>query len=114
MAVTPSDIKTLFPEFASVSADRIQAWIDIAECRINREAWGSKADIGVKFLTAHFTKFGESSGALGAGPVTSISVGELSKSFATPGSLSESAFGSTSYGREFLELRAEIFADRCL
>lgn len=53
-----------------------------------------------------------------AGPLTSVSVGGISTSFATPEwdgkSRSENWYMKTSYGQEFLRLRASVVAPGCL
>lgn len=114
MAVTPSSIKLLFPELASVLDDRVSLFIAMAERRVSRDAWGSRADDGVSYLTAHLLTQSAAGAKAKAGPVASVSVGEVSQSYAVSGAVTETSLGATPYGREFLELRGLVFASRVI
>ena len=53
MTVTSADIKERFPEFATVNDGDITVIIAEAARQVSTDAWGPRADDGVKFLTAH-------------------------------------------------------------
>lgn len=109
--ITPESVRALAPELAAVPDERIQFFINQAERRVNRDAWGARADDGVTYLTAHLvTQAGKGAGA-DPGPVSSVSVGEVSQSYAVPSDL-QGSLGATHYGREFLEMRGLVFACR--
>lgn len=54
MAVTVQSFLIRFPEFKGVPAEQVQDAMADAVLEIDTDVWGSKADIGVKLLTAHF------------------------------------------------------------
>lgn len=127
MAVVPADIRTLAPEFAALADGDIQPWIDMAERRTNRPAWGVKADDGITFLTLHWLSIraqAESAGSGGGGagmiqgPITSETVGPLSRSYAVVSAASSGApytegwYTLSSWGLAYAELRRTVFADR--
>lgn len=114
MTVTASDVRAIATEFAAVLDAVIDPYIAMAERRTFREAWGVKADDGVIFLVAHFLKLSEAQSALSAGPVTSETVGPLSRSYATVGggTSSDNVLSSTVWGREYIALRQLVFAAR--
>lgn len=106
----------LFDEFKAVPQPKIQAFLKIASNRLGKQAWGETYDTGVCYLAAHMLvsaggNAGTQTGAGGAtaGPLTEVSVGDLSKSFgqmADTGT-SDDLLKTTGYGRMFLELRRE-------
>lgn len=54
MTVDVSSMQTAFsPEFDDVNTALIQTCIDDAVARVGVSAWGSKYDLGVKYLAAH-------------------------------------------------------------
>lgn len=108
MAVTPADIKTLFPEFAAESDARIQLLLDQALLSVNASVWGNKADFGIQYLTAHLLTVLNRGGGGASGPITSEKVGDLQRSYASSGAVTHE-LGSTGYGLEFLRLRRSLF-----
>lgn len=109
--VTPSSLKELFAELADVPGEKVERFIGMAERRVSRDAWGARADDGVMYLAAHLLTQSEKGAGAAPGPVSSVSVGEVSQSYAVPSDL-QGSLGATHYGREFLELRGHVFADR--
>lgn len=110
MAVTPQQLRDLAPELATVPDGRLCLFIQQAERRVNRAAWGVRADDGVMYLAAHLAIQAGKGASAPVGPVSSVSVGEVSQSFAVApdgGSLS-----ATSYGQEYLSLSRLVFASR--
>lgn len=117
MTVTPATLKAFAPELSTLDDTTVvQPAIDRAERRTARDAWGVKADDGVTLLACHMLTLGVRIAATGAqarGPLTSETVGPLSRSFASPPVvLSDAWLASSSYGQEYAELRSLIFADR--
>jgi len=120
LTITKRDIWMEAPELecGAVDADVLDRYIAQAALEVNVAAAGSqeKANrLGV-LLVAHMatgwrTRKGGASGfASPAGPLTSVSVGGVAKSFANPVESSEGLsassklMGTTSYGREFIRL----------
>ncbi len=119
MTIAASDVKTFAPEFDALDDADIDLVIARVERRTNREAWGVKADDGVLFLVCHYLTIAARIAATGAqarGPLTSETVGPLSRTFASPGALSlTNAFlASSTYGQAYTELRGLVFASRVL
>lgn len=109
MAIDPASFKIRFPEFASVDDSRIQLFIDDAVIILNETYWGTKYDLGLYYLTAHFLTLGNESeaGSDGpTGPVTSQAVDGTNISFGIKSSDSgwENYIGSTVYGQRYLAL----------
>ena len=115
MAVTIKDVLDLdlAGDFASVKRTRIQPFIKKAECLVDASTWGDKADTAIANLAAHFLYEAIQGGSGAAGPVVSESAGMLSHTFAQPGRATRdgqagASFGSTHFGRCYLELRSTL------
>lgn len=117
MEATAENIKALFPEFSSVSDQRIENFIEIAKLSVAEKVWGSSFGTGVSYLTAHLLKRagvggGVQGGSSNPGVVSSEKVGELQRSYALPnfsgGSAEDALLATTSYGMEYLRLRRQI------
>ena len=121
MTVTAADIKTRFPEFASVDSTTITRWITEAERNHNASAWSGKSDDGLAYMVAHFlTAFPgtECDGpiGLGAGALTSTNEGQVGASWSPltiPKAFTKDDFGTTKYGRRYLSLLDSLFVSRC-
>lgn len=53
MAVTVGELTTRFPEFATAEPTLIQSAIDDAELMVDRDFYGTRADMAVKYYAAH-------------------------------------------------------------
>jgi hypothetical protein len=123
MAVTAASFKANWPAFAAVPDLDVERAIGRVERRTNRAAWAGKADDGVELLVAHMLTVEANIAAAGAasavqGPITSKTAGPVRISYASTGaeevSFSDGWFSASAYGRQYVELRSTIFADRCL
>ncbi len=113
MPVTVQNIRDRLPEFCKVDNQIIAAALASADACINRTQWGtSRADEGTIWLTGHLLLHLEDGSGLNAGPVTSEREGGLSIGYAVSEAFKESAYGATSYGRQYLELRRTAFPER--
>jgi hypothetical protein len=121
MPATVQDVRDLdlVSGFECFTKGTIEKVIIKAELFICEAAWDRGADqpgrgaCAIALLAAHFLasapKGRNSGGAVPSGPVTAQSAGGISRSYGTAGGVSsESAFGSTSYGQQYLELRSVI------
>lgn len=111
--VTASYVKTLFPEFADVSNTVIDTWAGIASISCDDAAWDlPRGKYASALLTAHLlTRSGQSTGgAPASGPVTSSSVGALSRSYGQVSTKNQddALLLTTAYGQEYLRLRREL------
>lgn len=115
MAVTPGDLKQLFPEFTSIPNSRLQLYLDQAARQVNTCAWGSRADDGISYLAAHLVAtMGQDQSAAGQGVVTQKRVGDVSAAYGYGAKTLESAYGSTKYGRTYEQLQSLVVGCRCL
>jgi hypothetical protein len=109
-------LQAIAPDLATDA--RIDTFIALAQDRLSASAWGSLYPQGVAYLAAHMlTKANESAGGgasgLSGGPVINRSAGDLSVGYGAPVGSYGSGDGSlaeTSYGREFIALRAILAA----
>jgi hypothetical protein len=112
VSLTPATVKLRLPEFAAVADATIQFWLDSCAQELNPDRWGSKYDEGHLFLTAHtMVRAGALSGGSGSsqptGPVSSTTVGPVSRSYAVSsgGSSGVDDLELTSYGQIFKRKR---------
>jgi len=112
--VTVQDIRDRLPEFCNLDNQDIEKAIAAAACYINTEQWGeNRAREATIYLAGHFLVFMVTGNSLASGPISSMGEGALSVSFSVSTVFTDSAFGSTAYGRQFLELRRTAFPCRC-
>lgn len=106
--MTPTLIKSYFPEFASLSDGFIQLYIDQAVLSINTAVWLGKSELGVAYLTAHLLTLINRGGNGQAGPLTQESVGDLSRSYGQVTIPNANEYSLTVYGVEYLRLRKSL------
>lgn len=106
--------RILVPGHSAVLNPTVQAWLDLAESRHTRSAWGAVYDSAMVFWAAHGIEVtpgtgAGSSDASAVGPVISQRDGDLSRTYAAPalssGSTADGSLGSTRYGQQYLDLR---------
>ena len=106
--IVPADVRKISPLFDSLTDPQIQAKIDLADLEINPTAWGARAKYAEALLTAHLlVALGalNASAIPGAGPVQSVSVGDVSVTYATAGQASKpSALATSVFGQEYNRL----------
>jgi hypothetical protein len=113
VAVTVADVKARLTEFCDVDPDKLTAALAQADGCINRPQWGeNRADEATIYLTGHFLIFMAEGSDLAPGAKTSESEGQLSAAYAVNKGAQESVYGSTSYGRHYLELRRTAWPER--
>jgi hypothetical protein len=108
--LTVAIFRTLFPEFTKVTDTALEVWLPIASSRVPFSIWSTNTQYATALLLAHMlTASGKSGLGSGGGAVTSESVGDLSRGFATvgqPGSGDQELL-TTRYGQDFVALRRE-------
>lgn len=101
---------TLFREFSKVPPATIDAYLDLAQCRVPCKVWKHNARYAAALLTAHMLATqGPQGGGPAGGALTQEQVGDLSRSFqsiAEPGS-GDAPLMTTRYGIDFVALRKE-------
>lgn len=111
MSVNRNDFLSCFPEFDCDQDRKVDLFVSFAERRIDRDVWGDCADEACLYLTAHLLASSGGAGGPGggvAGPITSESVGNLSRSYGQINFNSQGndeLFAITKYGQLFLNLR---------
>lgn len=116
MAVTKALIDRIAPELAALSDGTMAPWIADAELQVNRNEFGTAlADLAVAYFAAHLMSCSETA-VRGAGAVLkSVSVGPISKTFATATGTSGTGtnaddLGSTRFGVRFQAMAAHLGA----
>lgn len=108
LTIDKADVLLIAPELSAVTDAQWEDVLADLETEINVSAFGTqaRADRAGKQLAAHLAteRYGTSGGGGAAGPLQSVSVGPVSKSYASPGTVQNSQFGGTKYGREYLRL----------
>lgn len=107
--VTPAEIKTLAPELAGESDERVQLFIDISREKLSERAWGTKYKRATQLLAAHALTLAKRQTETGqAGSVTSERVGDLARSYADAATSAKSeqmkSLMQTGYGQMYYEL----------
>jgi len=94
---------------AAAPTETYNVWVEIAETRVARAAFGSNADQAVALMAGHlFTLAANLGTVVGAGgAIASESEGALSRSYALPDMNEETSLKSTGYGLQFIELRRQ-------
>jgi len=123
MAITVSDFRTRFPEFADDTEypdARIELFIEdsqVAYIGTDEKRWGGKYNYAQAYLVAHLLASGEASeagdGSAKVGPVTSKSAGGVSVTRAASAkdrSDTDDFFMGTVYGQRFILVRNQCFA----
>jgi len=102
---TLEELVALAPDLASVDPCILEAWLEIAGTMISISVWGSKASHGHRLLAAHLYQVSQPGGE--TGPLASVTVGPVAKSFAVTAS-ADAELGSTQWGRMYLTLRRTL------
>jgi hypothetical protein len=102
MAITWTDVVNIEASLSTTPvASQIAILADV-ELRVGTE-WGARRDLALKYLAAHLGLVSKTSGA-GGGPVSSESVGAVSRSYAVASEQAMADLGGTAWGREYLAM----------
>ena len=108
MALDLTVFVAVAPEYATLSVgeqSRRDTLATVAETEISESIFGSKYDLAIALLTAHWMKQGDMGGA--GGLLTQEKVGDLSRTYQQP-SLEATDLDSTSYGTQFKRIRRQV------
>lgn len=121
LTVTEQDLIALSSEFKDTDPELIDTFIGWADDEIDADKVGQRqADRLALYLVAHcltqLARAKSPGGAAAAGPLQSVTIGPVTKTFATTASgvtspLTTAAMQTTSYGTEYLRL-VRLFAPR--
>ncbi len=120
MTVDAAAVKARCPDpvIQALGDPAVIALIAEVERRTNRTQWGIKADDGVIFLTAHMILMNDKAakGQAGSmkGPLTSETVGPLSRSYAAPQAIpfSQQWYALTTWGAMYWNLLSTVLFTR--
>lgn len=118
MTVTPSQLRTDFPEFNDPTRypdSLIQTWLTVAQSLVNPSRWVELTNIGIELVTAHHLVLSlrdETAAAVGGipgtmnGPTSVKAVDKVSTSYDTNAAMLDGAgfWALTSYGMRYLSL----------
>lgn len=103
------------PVIAAVSDEVLEFAIEQAFSRLDLIAWGSQYARAGCLLALHMIASAPASGGGGVGAVTSEAVGQWSRSLSVQAPpIADAWFASTTYGAEYLSIRASRGATRFL
>lgn len=88
------------PSLSTVSTDAQTFYLTESLRQIDSDVWGEYATVGQIYLAAHMATLGSGSGS---GPVTSETLGQMSRSYAVPMWLNTS-LALTRFGAEYKRL----------
>jgi len=113
MSITAAEFRTRFPEFVSETNPTIDLFVADSVVIINEAYWGTKYDLGLYYLTAHYLTLANRSASgstASIGAVASKSVDGVSIAYATatPNDGSDAYYNSTAYGQRYLALRKTL------
>ena len=113
---TLATLKAVAPELnpGDDSADaRLNLFLEMAVSRLHARAWGNVYEQAVVYLAAHLITLSNRAsedGTAAPGALATITTGDQSRSFASRGapslSTEDAALATTTYGEQFLALRA--------
>lgn len=118
MAVTPTTLRTLFPEFSNLTKfpdALVAAWIPHAQQLVGEDRWGDSYELGVCLVVAHNVALGAVNAALSAagqapggsvGVVSNRSVDKASVGYDVNLAKEEGAgfWNRTTYGQQYFRL----------
>ena len=114
MAVTAAQFKTRLTSFAEFSNDRVELFLAEAARNISASQASTAYDDMQTYLAAHLLVLAERGEAMSSGPVASKSPGRGSVSFTSSPTVRNSAYASTAYGLQFLNLIRATVVTRVL
>lgn len=107
-------IRATMDEFADTQDDTVKVFVSLAEPLISEKRFGKLYQQALAFLAAHKMKMSGFGKKIGTGTIgdtiglSSVSEGETSVSFSnnqTGNTVTDSEFGLTVYGMQYLQLR---------
>jgi hypothetical protein len=103
MAASVATVRRVAAEFASVSGDDVQGFLDDAALEMSVEFWGPLYDRAQAQFAAHLLGIARPDLALPPGPVSAESVGAVSRSYAVAPA-TKGRWGATRHGVEYSRL----------
>lgn len=114
ITITWSDVVALAPSLSTVEVTTQDAVLAAVALTVVGEDWGARQNLAATYLAAHLATVALR-GATGAqGPLTGLTVGQVSRSFAAPPLPLGGAvfYETTNFGRAYLQVLRSIPAFR--
>jgi hypothetical protein len=104
VAATISTVRRIAAEFASVSDDDVQGFLDDAALELSADFWGDLYARAQALVAAHLLGIAHPELALPPGPISAEAVGAVSRSYAVAPAAQNSRWGTSRHGVEYLRL----------
>ena len=107
MAIVRADVVAFAPQFTSVATAVVDRWLTMARRANGETTLGDDWDEAVLLWTCHKLQSSQGSAVGAAGPITSMKSDDVEVSWASLGRTTATSgddFGSTEYGRTYLDL----------
>lgn len=104
MAPTREEMEAFCPEAKAATDAQLVAAGSDAELLVDADTWGARYPLALKYMAAHLLVVGNPGlGGVAPGPVQSVSVGGISKSFAVAAGAAKAdgPHASTRYGAQY-------------
>ena len=105
MAISWSDVVKIAPELSTLAVDTQNEILADVDLEVDPGTWNEFADKGRKYLAAHLGTLARPGSVGVAGPVTSETLGPMSRSYSVEGATDAGALSSTRYGVEYARTR---------
>jgi hypothetical protein len=113
MIWTAADVYLVAPELLVVPIPVVNKFITFASAQFSPTAFGVGAQYAGILLTAHLLTVSNASGSAAPGPISSVTVGQVSTSYDVSSTSSAVAaargFDGSTYGREYARMARGIF-----
>lgn len=109
VSVIKADIVVLYPELSGVPETQVNATVAMARAFVSEDVFSPNAKLALTLYSAHLLMMAEQRRGGAAGPLTSETVGKLSRSYAAPSQQSNQLM-NTSAGQQFKILRDAAIA----
>ncbi len=110
ITTTWEDVVLMASELSALSYERGEQILeDVAE-QMNEDVWGTRVNLGARYLAAHLGTLDLRRGT--GGPVTSETVGPVSRTYSASIADGAGRLGSTTYGLEYERLMMTLPAAR--
>lgn len=102
MPISAADVVLIAPDLATFNRASLDEIIVDVYNQLSTDAWGTRRDLGAKYLAAHVATIVRRGGEGAGGPVVEERVGEVARRYITQ--IDHPLLDSTPYGKEYRRL----------
>lgn len=106
MSITWADVVELAPDLSTTTVAAQNLILAHVALQVGPTQWGTYEAMGQLYLAAHLGTLQARGGSAAVGPVTSETVGPVSRSYGSTATAAAGLLNSTPYGSEYARLRA--------